>query len=86
MSKTLVEEIVTAPLSLKERLSWFLSATIEGGIPQSMVEPCYQALIIAQTGGDLSTSIRLPDGIKFQGSQVATAQEIIDGHYLADFL
>lgn len=86
MEKTIIEEIVSAPLSLKERLSWFLSATIQGGVPQSMVDPCYQALVLAQTGGDLSTLIELPDGVTFRGNKVVTAQEVIDGHYLADFL
>ena len=83
------EEIATliadAPMTLEKKLSWHF-VNFEQAVPETMLPACLQALAIANSKGDLSTLIDLPEGSTFFGESKASAQDIIEGHYLQYFI
>lgn len=83
------EEIATliaeAPMTLEKKLSWHL-VNFEQAVPETMIPACAQAIAIANSKGDLSTMIDLPEGATFYGESKASAQDIIEGHHLQYFV
>ena len=78
-------EIAKSPMSLLEKLDWHFS-NFDKPIPKVLIPVAVKAIELANAGGDLSTFIDLPEGIKFQGFQFASAHDVIEGHYLWYYL
>jgi len=84
-AEEIATEIAKAPLTIEEKLGWHF-ANFDLPIPQTLIPVAVRAIEIANDGGDLQTILTLPTGIKFQGEQHATAEEVIEGHYLHFYL
>lgn len=71
--------------TLEKGLHYHLKGRFYPPIPTSMVQPCVEAITLAQ-GGDWSSLIDLPEGILFRGVPQASVYDIIEAHRLEDFL
>lgn len=86
MKATEVTELIAkSPLSLEDKLSWHFTA-FEGGIPDSMIPLCKAVIQIANSGGDMTQVLTLPDGATFDGGTTVTAQEALDTLFLSAFV
>lgn len=77
--------IAESNLTLEKKLSWHFS-NFDPAVPSTMLLACIQAIAIANSKGDLSTMIDLPEGSTFYGESKASAQDIIEGHELQYFV
>jgi len=80
------KEIANAPMGLETKLSWHFANFEDGGIPESLIPVAVQAIELANSNGDLTTMLPLPDGVLFKDQSVASAQDVIDGHHLHYFI
>jgi hypothetical protein len=78
-------DIANAPLTLEEKLSWHF-ANFDPAVPESMIPVSVEAINLANTSGDLSTLLELPEGSTYFGEQTAPAKDIIEGHHLHYFV
>ena len=72
-------------LEMEDALAWHLRSNHYPPIPLSMIEPCIEAINSVNEGGPLSgwhKVIQLPEGVSYQGSNVAPAWAIIEQHHL----
>lgn len=70
---------------LRTALTWHLKANHYPPVPESMVQPCLDA-IDAYWEDDLHANINLPSPIRWRGQNTAPAYAIIEAHHLDAFL
>lgn len=68
-------------ITLEEQIRWHLMSNHFPPIPESMVEPCIQA-IDAFFEDNLDKLISLPEGVGYKGLTVAPARAILVQHHL----
>lgn len=68
-------------LPMEEAIAWHLSANHYPPVPQSMVQPCMEA-IDAYWEDELDKMIELPKPVKWKGRSHAPARVIIIQHHL----
>lgn len=77
-------------VSLQQSLAWHLRANHYPPVPISMIEPCIQAIEIANAAqwgdADLDDRVELPQGVLWRGQESAPAWAIIEGHHLDAFV
>ena len=77
-------------ISLEQSLTWHLRANHYPPVPASMVDPCIQAIEIANASqwgdADLNDRVALPDGVLWRGEDTAPAWAIIESHHLDSFI
>lgn len=71
--------------NLRQAMSWHLRSNHFPPIPNSMIDPCLQA-IDAVNEGDYDKLIQLPEGVGYRGRVVAPASAIVEGHHLESWL
>ena len=77
-------------LSLHLAIEIHLQSNHYPPVPLSMVEPCIQAIEIANAAqwgdADLSDRVTLPDGVSWRGEDTAPAWALIESHHLDSFI
>ena len=77
-------------VSLQQSLTWHLRSNHYPPVPTSMIEPCIQAIEIANASqwgdADLNDRVDLPEGVLWRGEDSAPAWAIIEGHHLDAFI
>lgn len=68
-------------ITLEEQIRWHLLSNHFPPIPESMVQPCIEA-IDAFFEDNLDKLISLPEGVGYRGLTVAPAREILIQHHL----
>lgn len=66
-------------------LRWHLTSNHFPPVPESMVEPCKEA-IRAMYEGEPTRSIELPEGVTYRGMNYCFAGSLVDSFHLDDFL
>lgn len=70
---------------LDTALSWHLQSNHYPPVPLSMLPICKEAIKRANEG-DWVTSIKLPEGCSYRGSDKAPVSAIVEQHHLNSFL
>lgn len=70
---------------IEATVSYWLQYNMYPPVPQTMVEPCVQA-IHAALADEWEEDIALPDGVTYKGNTWAPAHELINQHYLWAFI
>jgi hypothetical protein len=68
-------------LDLSTAISIHLSSNHYPPVPQTMVEPCIEA-IFAYDEGEPDREIPMPEGVSYRGMNTAPAWAIIEQHHL----
>jgi hypothetical protein len=68
-------------LDERQALEWHLQSNHFPPVPLDMVEPCLEAIELANSG-DWNAGIPLPDGITWREGSWAPAWAIIEAHHL----
>ena len=68
-------------LTLDQAVGIHLSANHYPPVPQSMVQPCVEA-IFAVNDWNADKDIELPEGVSYKGSPTAPAWAIVEQHHL----
>jgi hypothetical protein len=83
MGHNLAEELASGEfrLPLEDQISIHLSGNHYPPVPQSMVQPCIEAIQLcnAEDSGEL---VDLPEGITWRGESQAPAYALVEGHHL----
>jgi hypothetical protein len=86
----LAAEDMIQQTDLKTALRWHLLSNHYPPVPESMIQPCLDAIEKAYQDhwGDASLSdlIELPEGISWRGESSAPAYAIIEAHHLDAFI
>ena len=72
-------------LDLSTAISIHLSANHYPPVPQSMVEPCIDA-IMAYWDDETDREIPMPEGVSYKGLDTAPAWAIVEQHHLEAWL
>jgi hypothetical protein len=72
-------------LDLSTAISIHLSANHYPPVPQSMVEPCIDA-IMAYWDDEIDREIPMPEGVSYKGLDTAPAWAIVEQHHLEAWL
>ena len=72
-------------LRLKSQISLHLSANHYPPVPQTMVQPCIDAINACKTNKP-NTLVTLPAGVTWQDKNEAPAWAIVQGHHLQEWI
>jgi len=72
-------------LELRQAMAWHLRCNHFPPIPETMVDPCLEAIDNANAG-EWDRLISLPEGVGYKGLTVAPTDAIIEQHHLHTFL
>lgn len=72
-------------LGLRTALSWHLTSNHFPPVPDTMIDPCIEAIDNANAG-EWDKLVRLPDGVGYRGRTAAPTHAIIEQHHLESFL
>lgn len=72
-------------LGIETALSWHLTSNHYPPVPDTMVQPCVEALDNANAG-EWDKMVQLPDGVGYKGGTAAPTHAIIEQHHLESFL
>lgn len=77
-------------ITLQQSLRWHLRSNHYPPVPESMIDPCIEAIAIVEQSqyGDASRDdhVALPDGITWKGQESAPAWAIVESHHLESFI
>ena len=77
-------------ISLEQSIRWHLRTNHYPPVPESMVDPCIEAIQIVESSQwgdtDQSDPVTLPDGISWRGQDTAPAWAIVESHHLESFI
>ena len=68
-------------LEIESAISWHLQSNHFPPIPQSMVQPCIEAINNA-IAGEWTKLVSLPEGVGYRGLTAAPTDAIIEQHHL----
>jgi len=85
MGSNFASDLASMALTLDQAVSIHLSANHYPPVPQSMVQPCVEA-IFAVNDWRPNAEIELPEGVFYKGNTTAPAWAIAEQHHLDAWL
>lgn len=81
MGRLQAEAMAESSIGLEMQLEWHLKANHYPPVPSIMVEPCIEAIDLANEG-DWDAKIKLPEGVSWKGLTEASVRSIVEQHHL----
>ena len=81
MGRLQAEAMMEASITLEQQISWHLTTNHYPPVPECMVQPCIEAIDLANEG-EWDTEITLPEGVSWKGLTEAPVRAIVEAHHL----